>query len=427
LTVLVVVMLSSMLAASVLYAMRSEATAHTASGQREQGWTAAMSGVARALALATEPGLERTSWHDNPASFQHQFVGQDGDDQWFFTVYSASDSLGAEVRFGLTDESAKLSVLHHDPAWLRQLPSFGAALADVSPPTSPVASLEEWFALAGLSPRWLFGEDANYNLRLDPNEDDGDARLPLDDGNGLLDRGLQPYLTTVSYDLNLNHEGQPRVNLNDPDADLTRCGLPEATLDYLAALRRAGQSLPHPAALLEAEGEFTDAQGRPARLRSGIGREELTTLLDQCTATNATRLEGLVNVNTAPLAVLTALPFIGESLADTIVASRTGLTPDEAQTPAWLYRRGLVTADQFKEMAPHLTTRSRQFSFRSLGYALPSGRYRVLSVTLDVAAEPPRPLAVRDLTRFGFPVPLALLREGSAGTGATATAAGWNP
>ncbi|HOB99633.1 MAG TPA: hypothetical protein PKM43_12895, partial [Verrucomicrobiota bacterium] len=54
LIVLVVVLLSSMLAASVLYAMRSEAAAHTASVQREQAWAAAMSGVARALAVATD-------------------------------------------------------------------------------------------------------------------------------------------------------------------------------------------------------------------------------------------------------------------------------------------------------------------------------------------------------------------------------------
>lgn len=296
----------------------------------------------------------------------------------------------------------------------------------MSPPTpaTPIISLEEWFAAAGFSPQLLFGEDANHNLRLDPNEDDTDTRLPLDDGNGLLDRGLQQYLTTSSYDLNLTSDGQPRVNLNDPQADLASCGLPPATLDYLAALRRAGQSLPHPAALLEAEGEFTDAQGRPVRLTSGIGREELATLLDQCTTTNATRLEGLINVNTAPLAVLTAIPFIGEALADSILATRPGLTSEEARTPAWLYRRGLVTAEEFKQIVPHLTTRSRQFTFRSIGYALPSGRYRVVSVTVDTATRPARVLAVRDLTRFGFPVPLAVLEEGSAEGGLAAMAGG---
>jgi len=471
LTVLVIVLLTSMLAASVLYAMRSEATAHTASVQREQAWTAAMSGVARALSVAADPDAEGMAWHSNPAAFQHQFVSQDGDDQWFFTVYSAADSLGAEVRFGLTDESAKLSVLHHDASWLARLPSLDETLAtalrgsasiarsgartnrvdetpatadldagernpqpwsagpvtNASPSAAPAVSLDEWFAAAGLGPPLLYGEDANYNLRLDPNEDDGDACQPLDDGDGQLDRGLQQYLTAVSYDLNVNHEGRPRVNLNGPPDDVASCGLPQTALDYLAALRRAGQSLAHPAALLEAEGEFPDATGRPARLRSGIGREELAHLLDQCTTTDAVRLEGLINLNTAPLAVLTAIPFIGEALADTIVATRPGLTSDEARTPAWLYRRGLVTAEEFKQIVPHLTARSRQFSFQCLGYALPSGRYRVLSVTVDTATRPARVLALRDLTRFGFPVPLAVLQDGSAAVALTATTKGATP
>lgn len=474
-----------MLAASVLYAMRSEAAAHTASVQREQAWAAAMSGVARALAVARDPGDDWMGWEDNPAMFQHQFVNQDGDDQWFFTVYSASDSLGAEVRFGLTDESAKLSVLHHDAAWLGKLPGLdaklAAALAGASPrsetaprtnspsaaswapdvsgragadeppsearpsetrlseaqasevvppipaaPASPVPSIEEWFAAAGLSSQLLCGEDANYNLRLDPDEDDGETRKPLDNADGQLERGLQRYLTTISYDLNVTSEGRPRINLNDAQADLSKSGLPQATLDYMAALRRAGQSLSHPAALLEAEGEFQDAEGRPQRLRSGIGREELSVVLDQCTTTNAARLEGLINVNTAPRPVLIAIPFVGEALADAILATRPGLTADEARTPAWLYRRGLVSAEEFKQIVPHLTTRSLQFSFRCLGYAVPSGRYRVLSVAVDTAPQPPRVVALRDLTRFGFPVPLGVLESGGAG-GVWTTSAGGRP
>lgn len=460
LIVLVVVLLSSMLAASMLYAMRSEAAAHAASVQREQAWTVALSGVARALAVAANADLDGMSWHDNPAMFQHQFVNQDGDDHWFFTVYSASDSLSAEVRFGLTDESAKLSVRHHDASWLAKLPGADDTLAEAlargaqrstasvptnapnaapeapegdrsprgtpppeesSPPSptgppGPVASIEEWFAASGLSAQSLYGEDANYNLRLDPDEDDGDTRQPLDNADGQLDRGLQQYLTTVSYDLNVDCVGQPRVNLNDSQADLSKCGLSQTTLDYVAALRRAGQALSHPADLLEAELELQDAEGRPLRVRSGIGREELAALLDRCTTTAATRLEGLINVNTAPRAVLTAVPFLGEALADAILAARPGLTADEIRTPAWLYRRGLVSAAEFKQIVPHLTARSLQFTFRCLGYALPSGRYRVLSVTLDTASQPARVIALRDLTRFGFPVPLAVLQDGAIET-----------
>ncbi len=391
----------------------------------------------------------------------------EGDDQWYFSVYSASDSFGAEVRFGLTDEAAKLSVGHHEAAWLERLPGMEAGLAEtlksglgqggtaaattngsgsvsgrlgvteggaaasapggrsaVGAGAGLGASLEEWFASRGLSPRLLFGEDLNFNWRLDANEDDGEVRAPLDDGNGQLDLGLQRYLTVMSYDLNVDGEGQPRVNLNAPEADLGRAGLPAVTVEYLGALRRAGQTLAHAAALLEAEGEFPDAQGRPVRLRSGIGREELAGVLDRCTTTDAVRLEGLVNVNTAPAAVLAAMPFVGEALADSIVAMRAGLSAEEAQTPAWLYRRGLVNAEEFKQMAPHLTTRSRQFSFRCLGYALPSGRYRVLGVTVDMGASPGRVVGLHDLTRFGFPLPVGVLQDAGVGGVSAAPAGG---
>lgn len=476
LTVLVVVMLSSMLAVSLLFALKADVTAQTAGTQQEQAWNAAMSGVNRAMAVAQASVHGEPAWQDNAAAFQNQFVGQDGDDQWFFTVYSASDSFTAEIRYGLTDESAKLNVYHADPAWLANLPHLNAELvqallpgsdasagtastngvdtldstsastarggtndpvadalaspastattATTAAPARPAGSLEELFALAGLDPQLLYGEDANLNLRLDPNENDGDAQWPPDDGNGQLDLGLQADLTLASYDLNVDSEGKPRVNLAQASADLTQSGLPQVTLDYLDAMKRAGQTLAQPADLLEAEGDFKDKSGKPVHLSSGINRENLATLLDRCTTTNATQLPGLLNVNTASREVLTAIPAIGEALADSIIASRQGLSAEEAQTPAWLYRRGLVSAEEFKKLAPMVTTRSRQFSFRCVGYAVPSGRCRVLSVMVDVAAKPARILAVHDLTRFGFPVPLEVLQSGDAGSSMTAMLSG---
>lgn len=444
--VLVVVLLSSMLAVSLLFAMRADVTAHTAGVQQEQAWAAAMSGVARALAVAQASAQGLAAWRDASGLFQDQLVVQDGDDQWRFTVYTLSDSFGAEVRFGLTDESGKLHLDHAPAEWLAQWPDLtvqessldpgapedadlradpdaGSGLPSVSATAAgTAASLEEWFARAGVNPRSLYGEDANFNLRLDPAEDDGEVQWPPDDGNGQLDAGLQRYVTLSSYDLNVGSEGRPRVNLNDPDADLTQAGLPQATREYLEALRRTDKNrrLTHVAELLEAQADLKNPAGKVVRLRSGIGKDELPALLDRCTATDALELPGLLNLNTAPAAVLAAVPEIGESLAETIVAARYGLSAAESQTPAWLYQRGLVSADQFKQLAPYLTTRSRQFSFHCVGYAIPSGRYRVLTAIIDVAARPARILALRDLTRFGFPIPLQILQGGEAGVGAQA-------
>lgn len=430
LLVLVIVMLASMVSLSLLFSLRADVTAQTAGAGQEQAWAAALSGVARAMVVARAAPADLPTWADQAGVFQHQGVVPDGDDTWYFSVYGSPDSFSGAVRYGLDDENGKLPLLEAPPAWLSRLPgvdeaAVGSLVSTSAPsgpgnttvpaPTTSAASrpeitLEEACVRAGIPTSLLVGEDTNSNLRLDPNEDDADASPPLDDRNGVLDPGLQRLLTVTSYDLNVDTEGRPRLDLNDPNADLSGVGLPQATLDYLAALRRAQRRINHPVDLLGAKETLPNANGANTPFESGIGPDELPTLLDRCTATTAPRLFGLINLNTAPAPVLAAIPTLGETGADTIVASRTGLSAEERRTPAWILRRGLVTADQFKEIAPRLTTRSYQFSFRSIGYAVPSGRFRVLAVTIDVATQPARILALRDLTRFGFPIPLGLLQ-----------------
>lgn len=446
LTVLIVVLLASMLAVSLLFAVRAEVTAQATAEQQEQAWWAALGGVARAIEVARSSVHGPPDGADGAAALQHQWVADDGADRWYFSVYCAPDAASGDLRFGLTDEAGKLSLRHTDPAWLARLPGLDPALVQALVPDAartnlPVlvrtnlasnpagvgtatdaggtgelvpgplleASLDEVFVGAGLGLALLHGEDANFNLRLDPNEDDGESSPPLDDRNGLLDGGLQQWLTVDAYDLNVDAEGRPRVNLNDARADLASVGLPKSAVDYVAARLRAGKPFQHPVELLLAEEALPDATGKAVPQKSGIGADELVNVLDRCTTTDDPRLPGLINLNTAPRAVLAVLPALGESGADAVVASRPGLSMAERRTPAWLLQRGLVSPDQFKVLAPRLTTRSYQFRFHCLGYAVPSGRYRVLAATVDVAVEPARILRLQDLTRFGFPMPLELL------------------
>ena len=108
-------------------------------------------------------------------------------------------------------------------------------------------------------------------------------------------------------------------------------------------------------------------------------------------------------MNTASAAVLQTIPGLDESVAQSIVTTRKGLRAEQRKTPAWLYEEGILDADKFKQVAPLLTTRSRQFSFQVVGYGLPSGRYRVLEVIIDVAGSEPAVTYLRDITRLGAP------------------------
>ena len=65
-----------------------------------------------------------------------------------------------------------------------------------------------------------------------------------------------------------------------------------------------------------------------------------------------------------------------------------------------------MDAPRFKQLTPFLTARSYQYSFRVVGYGLPSGRFRVLDVIIDLASGEPVVTYLRDLTRLGVPFKL---------------------
>jgi hypothetical protein len=442
--VLVFVMLMAMIATSLLFRFKAEDTAASASSSTEQAWAAALSGVQEALrvAAAAKPGF--TDWQDNPRAFRDRLVFDDGSDRWHFTIYSpaASDSL-EELHYGLSGEAGKVNLNHDEgldpsklprvtPLMLQSLHSFitGATAPAIlttdetistetpgrtTPAHGPLATLDELMLVPGFPPSLVYGEDANLNGHLDPNENDSDERAPSDNNDGRLDRGLRQYFTVGSYDLNRDREGRPRLNLNESLEALSATDLPPTLTNYLAAVRAAKLQIAHPADLLEATTKIKGADGQEIEVASGIGKEELALVLDRFTTSTGATEPGLIDVNTASIAVLTTLPGVDEALAEAIVSTRNSISPERRATTAWLYQEGVLDADRFKRLAPHLTSRSLQFSFYVLGYGVPSGRYRVLEATIDVADPTPRVTYLRDLSRLGLPFKVEPERTGTPG------------
>lgn len=428
--VLVVIMLASMVAISLLFRLRAEDLASAAGAGAEQASAAAMSGVREAMQIAAriEPGS--LEWRNSPELFKDRLFHDDGVDRWYFTIYSAGEA-EMPMRYGLTDEASKLDLNEASEAMLARVPGLKASHAqalwdflDVDNTPRPegaeqeyydtlatpysvrnaaLATMDELLLVRGFTRSLLYGEDANGNFTLDPNEDDGPAQFPPDNGDGRLDGGLRALLTVRAYDRNLDNDGVPRGNILDPAAALYTNDLPDAVIHYISALRSNKVSIMHVAELLEATGKFKDASGKEVELASGVGEEELPQVLDRFTTTSEKELPGLVNVNTASAAVLQTLPGIEEGVAEALVAARRGLAAEKLKTPAWIFQEDLVPADVFKMLAQFITTRSWQYSFNVIGFGVPSGRYRVLEVTIDVGGEKPRVTYLRDVTRRGLP------------------------
>ncbi len=164
-----------------------------------------------------------------------------------------SDLTGTQIRFGLIDESARLNPnaligFGLDDELTREmlmyLPGMTEDVADAildwvdadddtrdygaetdvylmfSPPyeakNGPLESVDELLLVDGVTPELLFGEDANRNGLLDPNENDGEATPPLDNADGLLNPGWAAFLTVHSRESNLRPDGSPKININQP-------------------------------------------------------------------------------------------------------------------------------------------------------------------------------------------------------------------
>ena len=434
--ILVVVLLASMVAMSLLFRVNAEQTATSASTGGDQAWAAAMSGIQEALraAQASVQGAETVNLEENPSLFRERLIYHDGADAWYFSVFApSSDELRVEPRFGLADEAGKLNLNLADEAVLGKLPRMTPLLTaaaldfidlDNTPRSEgaeqeyydalpqpylirngPLETLDELLLVRGFNPALLYGEDANLNFRLDPNEDDGEEQFPPDNKDGRLDVGLVPFLTVSTYEPNVDHQGFPRLNINERAGALPE-GLPPALTNYLVVLRENRIQLAHAVQLLDASAKFKESGGAEIEVHSGVGKMELAMVLDRLTADPATRLTGLINVNTAPMVVLQTVAGIDELLAESIISTRRNLALEQQKSTAWLYQEGLVDAAKFKEIAPRLTARSFQFSFKVVGYGVPSGRYRVLDVGIDVGGNKPSITRLRDITRLGLPFPI---------------------
>lgn len=431
--ILVIVMLGSMVAMSLLFRVQGGESASAAGAGGEQAWLAAMSGVEEAIRVVKNAKLGELEWREDPNKFKGRFVYDDGAERWFYTIYSPADTDSVEpIRYGLTDEASKLNINSATRPMLAVIPGFEQTLLDsylgaAAPEegaivaitsiqsifaTNEVAhakkliTLSELFQYPGFTPQTLYGEDANFNLQLDPNEDDAEQRSPNDNQDGKLDLGLKRYLTVNSYDLERTADGKRKTNINDPNDPLPAVELPEGLTNFIVALRTNSMQIAHPAALLDAKISVKDAKGAAVEVMSGVGKTELETVLKHFTCEAEEENPGLVNVNTAPAPVLAALPGLDEALAERIVSSRAAVSPDRRATIAWLHTEGILEAEAFKTVAPYLTARSLQFSFNVVGYSLPNGRFRALEAVIDLG-KPERPITrLRDLTRYGLPFQL---------------------
>ncbi len=280
------------------------------------------------------------------------------------------------------------------------------------PRGAPIRSLKELELVEGIDQVFLRGEDANYNGRLDANEDDGDASLPADNADGLLDAGWSRYLTAVSEGDRLNTlapSGQPKLDLAKAQASdvATRLGVDanqaQAIVSHAAA---AGAGI---ADFVRTDLQTLAQSAQAATLLNGrqqqttvnaLSTDQLKLILDECVisteiATKGPR-SGKININTAPREVLERLDrFYNDStLLDEILSERDGRSGAGFLSMLDLQDIPSITQDTLADLMAIFDVKSNVFVVCCKGRDRASGQEVEITAVLDRSSIP---VIIRDL------------------------------
>ena len=487
--VLLMIAMLALTMVGFLFFVRAEGEGIVAFSDGQQARLAAESGLEEVTALLRTERDNAAAYFDVPDRFRHALIWardykRDADPiregtprrellkeasvvpAWRFSVVASRyDGPENTMRFGITPESAKLNlnVATDDQVVTLMTPLLNALQIDnvqdlidsildwrdedgdtrgagaeneyyntlkpaYNAKNGRFDSVEELLLVKGITAAVLYGEDVNRNGMLDENEDDGEDSFPYyDNGDGILDYGIAPFLTVWAREVDVSTDNQPRISLwanaaavqaqfaedfatdVEEELDQNAVVLSEASQAFIAGIagnQAVLQQMTSPADLYV--GEETDPNGGaiPAELlASPVTLEEMPYIMDRLSIRPADQagrpIEGLININAAPIRVLMTIPGMTGDTAAAIVAGRAALTGDMATNTAWLVTTQAVDPATFKRIAPYITARAYQFHVEVIGYADHVKTMRRLEWIIELVGPLAQIKYHRDLTRLG--------------------------
>ena len=253
---------------------------------------------------------------------------------------------------------------------------------------APFESIEELRLVYGMTLDLLAGEDANRNGILDPNEDDYDTTPPLDNRDGRIDPGLWEFVTVHSRESLLTTNGTARIPLSPQGRQ------------QLAPLLQERFGNPRANQILGRLGNQSPQGLLNFFVLSGMSVDEFSQIEGDITAGDGqTPQEGLVNVNTAPEAVLVCIPGIGTDMAPQLVSYRQS-NPNRRNTVAWAAE--ILGPQRSQQAGRYLTGRSSVYC-ADIGAVGHLGKgYRRCRFILDSSEGGLRIVQRTDLSHLGW-------------------------
>lgn len=247
-------------------------------------------------------------------------------------------------------------------------------------------SVSELRMVYGMTTDILYGEDANLNGVLDPNENDGDVTPPVDNRDGRLDPGLFEYLTVCTSDPNLDTNGNARVSVNDSTSLLS------------ALTNKLSSDLASKVVSAATGTTFTSMAQFYNKVSSVLTVSDFEKVADSLAVNTNSPIKGLINVNTASATVLASLEGFTSDMVNQLVAYRRN-NPTSLKTIAWV---ATVLSTNIPASASNLTTQSYQFTADIAALGHHNRGYKRVRFVFDTSTGIPQIIFRQDLSYLGW-------------------------
>lgn len=313
-------------------------------------------------------------------------------------------------------ESVRIDINRAPREMMLSLPGVTEAAVDAiiaRRESRPFESIEELLAIDEITPSMLLGDLEVFAQRYRPADESIEDRSSQAQ-SFLAEPILADLITVYSADPSVRSAienassdtvGEPRLLF--PSEVLSRNG------DSLEITESAREFLtPDEAQRLEGA---TDEQSLLRRVITGIAPERRGLVLDAISASPDPFVLGRVDLTNASEKVLAMLPGLDEKLAAEIVARRSSLSESRLASATWPLEEGIISGEQFLELAPWIVARSMQFRVLiEAGFEIPtdgprSGDFAALELdqrivaeaVIDISGERARIAYLRDVTWLG--------------------------
>jgi len=389
-----------------------------ASLEAQQAIDGAARYVSYLLASRSEPGVV-----PDPQTYQSEAVPVG--EGTFWLISGPTNNIAAVDRpvFGLVDEASKLNLNTATPEMLQALPGMTPALAaaikdwrDTDQQVTPngtesdtylrqkpayrakdtnFETIDEVRLVFGADANILYGEDSNLNGILDSNENDASDSPPDDDRNGRLDPGILEYVTVYSREGVIGPDGSQKINITSNQNREQFRALLEQKLGATRAGEIASRVFP------QGNGGTTSSNllALYLRIKANVTADEFAQFEGDINFSNQP-VVGLININTAPEAVLACIPGIGPEHAAEVVSFRQS-NGGNLQSIAWITE---VITDQaaLQQAGPYITTHSYQFAADIAAVGHHGRGYQRVKYIFDTSEGTPKIRFRQDLSHLGW-------------------------